>query len=353
MGAARRKRKKQRRLEAARAKEVRRQRGLPKPPMSASLATQRHDQRCRRKRRAERDTAGKEAQQAQQPQQPPTPVMLMPTAGGPVVVQQAGGLPQPVRSGQVVSLPATTAGSASAASGPAQPPPGPQGAAAAAGGAAQQMQQQQQQQQPQMVNGQKVCKTEGCGQPAAKRSPYCPSHTGARHCQYPGCTKCAQGNTKFCIAHGGGRRCTYPGCTKGARDKNFCAAHGGGKRCCIDGCTKVRYVWEVVVTVAGGVGLFVLRRAGLVGIDLTVPSTHHSPITIERGGRLLHVHGARRGAALPVPGLHALGAVVHQLLRAPRRGPQVPGRGLPEGACDCVRSIDRRPGRRVSPTSPT
>ena len=94
----------------------------------------------------------------------------------------------------------------------------------------------------------KICKTDMCGQPTAKRSPYCAQHTGARHCQFPGCTKCAQGNTKFCIAHGGGRRCTYPGCTKGARDKNFCAAHGGGKRCCVEGCTKVGKASDLALT---------------------------------------------------------------------------------------------------------
>lgn len=36
------------------------------------------------------------------------------------------------------------------------------------------------------VNGamqRKLCKTEMCNQPTAKRSPYCPAHTGARHCQ--------------------------------------------------------------------------------------------------------------------------------------------------------------------------
>lgn len=36
------------------------------------------------------------------------------------------------------------------------------------------------------VTGRKICKTESCDQPTAKRSPYCSQHTGVRHCQHPG-----------------------------------------------------------------------------------------------------------------------------------------------------------------------
>lgn len=70
----------------------------------------------------------------------------------------------------------------------------------------------------------KVCRIQGCDEPAVARRPYCTRHSGNRLCEFPGCTKCAQGSTRFCIAHGGGRRCTFPGCDKGARDKYFCAA---------------------------------------------------------------------------------------------------------------------------------
>ncbi len=70
------------------------------------------------------------------------------------------------------------------------------------------------------------------------------------------------------------------------------------------------------------------------------PTDHHHTIT-ERRGRLLHVHRARGRATLPVPGLHALGAVVHQLLRPPRRGKEVPGGGVPKG-----RWV-RKGGRRI------
>ena len=85
----------------------------------------------------------------------------------------------------------------------------------------------------------KICRMEGCNDPAAKRTPYCSKHSGPRKCEFQGCKKCAQGRTRFCIAHGGGRRCMHPGCNKGARDKKFCASHGGGRRCNIDNCNKL------------------------------------------------------------------------------------------------------------------
>ena len=70
----------------------------------------------------------------------------------------------------------------------------------------------------------KICRIQGCDDPAVAKRPYCARHCGNRQCERDGCTKCAQGATRFCIAHGGGRRCTFPGCDKGARDKFFCAA---------------------------------------------------------------------------------------------------------------------------------
>ena len=84
----------------------------------------------------------------------------------------------------------------------------------------------------------KICRMDLCNNAAARRTPYCKAHTGARKCEYPNCAKCAQGRTRFCIAHGGGRRCTFPGCNKGARDRFFCAGHGGGKRCEVVGCKR-------------------------------------------------------------------------------------------------------------------
>jgi len=99
----------------------------------------------------------------------------------------------------------------------------------------------------------KLCKIQGCPQPAVSRKPHCVRHSGSsRLCEKEGCTKCAQGSTRFCIAHGGGRRCTHPGCDKGARDKFFCAAHGGGKRCSLPTCNKSAVGGSNFCTAHGG-----------------------------------------------------------------------------------------------------
>lgn len=56
----------------------------------------------------------------------------------------------------------------------------------------------------QKMKKEKICRMNDCLNPAAKRTPYCTKHTGARKCEFKGgCTKCAQGRTRFCISHGG------------------------------------------------------------------------------------------------------------------------------------------------------
>ncbi len=98
----------------------------------------------------------------------------------------------------------------------------------------------------------KTCRMDGCGEEAARRTPYCSRHCGPRKCEHEGCTKCAQGRTRFCIGHGGGRRCQHEGCTKGARDRHFCAFHGGGRRCNVKDCTKLAVGKGFTCTAHGG-----------------------------------------------------------------------------------------------------
>lgn len=126
-------------------------------------------------------------------------------------------------------------------------------------------------------SGVKLCRIQGCEDPAVSRRPYCAKHSGNRICEKEGCTKCAQGSTRFCIAHGGGRRCTFPGCDKGARDKFFCAAHGGGKRCAHDGCTKSAVGGSSLCTAHGGG-----RRCSVPGCDKSAQSS--TKFCVKHGG---------------------------------------------------------------------
>lgn len=128
------------------------------------------------------------------------------------------------------------------------------------------------------MNGKvKLCRIQGCDDPAVIRRPYCARHSGNRLCEHEGCTKCAQGSTRFCIAHGGGRRCTFPGCDKGARDKFFCAAHGGGKRCKADGCNKSAVGGSSLCTAHGGG-----RRCAVDGCDKSAQSS--TKFCVKHGG---------------------------------------------------------------------
>jgi hypothetical protein len=131
--------------------------------------------------------------------------------------------------------------------------------------------------QPAASQGEKVCRIQGCGEPAVVRRPYCMQHSGNRLCEQPGCSKCAQGSTRFCIAHGGGRRCTFPGCDKGARDKYFCAAHGGGKRCSAPGCSKSAVGGSNLCTGHGGG-----RRCDVEGCDKSAQSS--TKFCVKHGG---------------------------------------------------------------------
>lgn len=126
-------------------------------------------------------------------------------------------------------------------------------------------------------NGLKLCRIQGCTEPAITRRPHCVKHSGNRLCEYEGCGKCAQGSTRFCIAHGGGRRCTFPGCDKGARDKFFCAAHGGGKRCSHNGCTKSAVGGSKLCTAHGGG-----RRCSVEGCDKSAQSS--TKFCVKHGG---------------------------------------------------------------------
>eukprot|EP00934_Nitzschia_sp_Nitz4_P008747 Nitzschia sp. Nitz4//scaffold102_size76354//42544//46142//NITZ4_005635-RA/size76354-processed-gene-0.41-mRNA-1//-1//CDS//3329532258//8737//frame0 len=123
----------------------------------------------------------------------------------------------------------------------------------------------------------KLCRIQGCHDPAVARRPYCIRHSGNRMCESEGCGKCAQGSTRFCIAHGGGRRCTFPGCDKGARDKFFCAAHGGGKRCKFDGCNKSAVGGSSLCTAHGGG-----RRCCVDGCDKSAQSS--TKFCVKHGG---------------------------------------------------------------------
>lgn len=123
----------------------------------------------------------------------------------------------------------------------------------------------------------KLCRIQGCNDPAVIRRPYCARHSGNRLCEHEGCTKCAQGSTRFCIAHGGGRRCTFPGCDKGARDKFFCAAHGGGKRCKAEGCNKSAVGGSSLCTAHGGG-----RRCAVDGCDKSAQSS--TKFCVKHGG---------------------------------------------------------------------
>eukprot|EP00977_Amphora_coffeiformis_P007376 scaffold1595_cov171-Amphora_coffeaeformis.AAC.17 len=125
--------------------------------------------------------------------------------------------------------------------------------------------------------GSKLCRIEGCDDPAVSRRPYCAKHSGNRICEKEGCSKCAQGSTRFCIAHGGGRRCTFPGCDKGARDKFFCAAHGGGKRCSQEGCSKSAVGGSSLCTAHGGG-----RRCSVPGCDKSAQSS--TKFCVKHGG---------------------------------------------------------------------
>lgn len=124
---------------------------------------------------------------------------------------------------------------------------------------------------------QKICRVQGCTNPAAPRRLHCARHSGNRECEHPGCTKCAQGTTPYCIAHGGGRRCTFPGCDKGARDKRFCAAHGGGRRCQHEGCTKSAVGRSSLCTAHGGG-----RRCTVAGCDKAAQSS--TQFCVKHGG---------------------------------------------------------------------
>lgn len=123
----------------------------------------------------------------------------------------------------------------------------------------------------------KLCRIQGCSEPAVARRPHCVTHSGTRLCEHQGCSKCAQGSTRFCIAHGGGRRCTFPGCDKGARDKFFCAAHGGGKRCIHDGCSKSAVGGSKLCTAHGGG-----RRCSVEGCDKSAQSS--TKFCVKHGG---------------------------------------------------------------------
>lgn len=125
--------------------------------------------------------------------------------------------------------------------------------------------------------GAKLCRIQGCEDPAVSRRPYCAKHSGNRICEKEGCSKCAQGSTRFCIAHGGGRRCTFPGCDKGARDKFFCAAHGGGKRCSQEGCSKSAVGGSNLCTAHGGG-----RRCSVPGCDKSAQSS--TKFCVKHGG---------------------------------------------------------------------
>ncbi len=130
---------------------------------------------------------------------------------------------------------------------------------------------------PVVMPDQKICRVQGCTNPAAPRRLHCTRHSGNRECEHPGCTKCAQGTTPFCIAHGGGRRCTFPGCDKGARDKRFCAAHGGGRRCQREGCTKSAVGRSSLCTAHGGG-----RRCAVEGCDKAAQSS--TQFCVKHGG---------------------------------------------------------------------
>ena len=123
----------------------------------------------------------------------------------------------------------------------------------------------------------KVCKMEGCGTRADKRSPYCKNHRGQRKCENKECNKFAQSKTRYCIKHGGGRRCKFPNCNKGARDKFFCGAHGGGKRCTIANCRKLAVGGDKVCTAHGGG-----RRCQSMGCTKSAQSS--SNFCVKHGG---------------------------------------------------------------------
>ena len=136
----------------------------------------------------------------------------------------------------------------------------------------------------------KICRMEGCNDPAAKRTPYCSKHSGPRKCEFQGCKKCAQGRTRFCISHGGGRRCMHPDCNKGARDKKFCASHGGGRRCNIESCNKLAVGGGHKCTAHGGG-----RRCQSSGCNKSAQSSSSFCVR-HGGGRKCKVENCRKVA---------------------------------------------------------